>query len=110
MDESYDREPDEEVSVPGVSTPDPELETPEQQLPLPDWGSDGEHGSDREGQGDEGLVSPGAEYSAGTHVGADTARVDAPRVERSPANPSALVEGNQVGDGTELEEDDDDRA
>ncbi|HWH27098.1 MAG TPA: hypothetical protein VNT53_10690 [Pseudolysinimonas sp.] len=49
-----------------------------------------------------GLVSPGAEISDDTHVGSSTP-VRHPEVHRSPANPDALVEGQQVGDGTELE-------
>ncbi|CAN5140343.1 hypothetical protein BH11ACT3_BH11ACT3_18010 [soil metagenome] len=50
----------------------------------------------------DGLVNLGADISPDTHI-ASTHPVVKPEVTPSPAHPDALVEGNVVGDGTELE-------
>lgn len=74
----------------------------EQNPPLPDYGaSDG----DQEGA-DTALVGTGASISPDTHVGSNEP-VEHPDVEPSEPRPEALVEGNRVGDGRDLEVKDD---
>lgn len=52
------------------------------------------------------LVTPGSEISPDTHVGSDFEQVPAGHsAERSAENPDALVEGNRVSTGEELETD-----
>jgi hypothetical protein len=52
------------------------------------------------------LVSPGSEISPDTHVGTEFEQVPAGvRAEPSEADPDALVEGNRVSTGEELETD-----
>ena len=73
-----------------------------QNPPLPDGGPrDGVHEDDDE------LVGLGAQISPDTHVGSGST-TEQPSAEPSEANPSALVDGNEVGDGTELEQKDGD--
>ena len=52
------------------------------------------------------IVTPGSEISPDTHVGSDSEQVP-PGVSAEPseANPDALVEGNRVSTGEELETD-----
>lgn len=52
------------------------------------------------------LVTPGSEISPDTHVGAEFEQVPAGvRAEPSEPDPDALVEGNRVSTGEELETD-----
>jgi hypothetical protein len=51
---------------------------------------------------DGGLVSPGNDLADDTHVGSAPVVPDV-HAEPSPAHPDALVDGGDVGDGTELE-------
>lgn len=59
---------------------------------------------------DDALVTPGSEISPDTHVGADLGqrplhgRGRTPRAPRAAARPEALVEGNRVARGDELEQ------
>lgn len=50
------------------------------------------------------LVTPGSEISPDTHVGSRPDRIERDGSgERPAANPEALVEGNRVSTGRELE-------
>jgi hypothetical protein len=63
--------------------------------PAPDPGTAEQSGSH--------ALSPGSEISPDTHIGSDQAVAAGTQAEASPARPEQLVEGNLVGDGTELE-------
>lgn len=54
---------------------------------------------------DDDVVGPGAIISPDGHVGSPLGSTvtNPPRVEEPDADPDALVEGNETGDGTELE-------
>ena len=52
------------------------------------------------------LVTPGSEISPDTHVGTEFEQVpEGSAAEPSVSNPDALVEGNRVSTGEELESD-----